>query len=626
MTVNEADYVVVGSGAGGGTLAARLAEAGRSVVLLEAGGDPRALADDRLPDDYDVPAFHPFASENPAIRWDFFVRHYTDDERQRRDPKFVAARDGVLYPRAGALGGCTAHNAMILVAPANESWDAIARLTGDDTWLAERMHGYFTRIEDCRHRWPWRFLSMFGLDPTRHGWAGWLTTEKSIPRSAFADIGLMETILGSAVSAMAAGGRFLERLLWLAKSFADPNDWRVLQANAEGVFYTPLTTRGHARIGARERLLETARRHPGHLSIELDALATRVLFDEGNRAVGVEYLKGARLYRAHARPSEAPGERRRIAAAREVILAGGAFNSPQLLMLSGIGPSAAIARHGIEPRIDLPGVGRNLQDRYEVGVVSRMAADWQALAGARFAHGDPQYREWAQARRGLYTTNGAGLAVIRRSAPERALPDLFCMAFIGLFKGYFPGYSALLAEHLNHLSWTVLKAHTRNRAGEVSLRSADPRDPPAVNFRYFEEGDDSEEEDLASVVAGIRFVRGMTERLRRDGVIAEEELPGAHVQSDEALKDYARANAWGHHASCSCAIGPRESGGVLDGDFRVHGTEGLRVVDASVFPRIPGFFIASAVYMIAEKAADTILADAASRASRTPAAPVVQIV
>jgi choline dehydrogenase len=98
--------------------------------------------------------------------------------------------------------------------------------------------------------------------------------------------------------------------------------------------------------------------------------------------------------------------------------------------------------------------------------------------------------------------------------------------------------------------------------------------------------------------------------LRQEGLIEEEELPGEHVTTDSALADFVEKNAWGHHASCSCAIGPREAGGVLNGDFRVHGTRGLRVVDASVFPRIPGFFIASAVYMVGEKAADVILADA----------------
>jgi choline dehydrogenase len=619
---DEFDYIVVGSGAGGGTLAARLAEGGRSVLLLEAGGDPRQLSgtnDDqpginRLPDDYDVPSFHGFASENDAMRWDFFVRHYTSEALQEKDPKYIRVYrgqpvNGVLYPRAGTLGGCTAHNAMIFVYPHNADWDEIASLTGDASWNAEAMRRYFEKLENCQHRKLERWLAKVGPNPSRHGWNGWLQVEKAIPAAAIADHGLVDVLLDSAATAFEDIGQPINRLQNILVSDADPNDWRLVTQNAVGVRYTPLATRNHARMGTRERVLETAQKHPDRLRVELDALATRVLLDERNRAIGVEYLKGARLYRAHGQPGTGSGTLSQAQATREVILCGGAFNTPQLLMLSGIGPRAVLEPFGIPVRVELPGVGKNLQDRYEVGVINRMNFDrWEILNGATFGRGDPQYREWAEKREGVYTSNGAVLAAILKSQPERPLPDLFCFALLGLFGGYFPGYSALEITKPNYLTWAILKAHTQNRAGEVVLRSADPRDTPLINFHYFDEGSDTEGEDLQSVVAGIRFVRKLTAKLRERGLIAAEEQPGDALQSDQQLMDFVRSVAWGHHASCTCAIGPREGGAVLGSDFRVHGTDGLRVVDASVFPRIPGFFIASAVYMVAEKAADVILA------------------
>jgi choline dehydrogenase-like flavoprotein len=165
----------------------------------------------------------------------------------------------------------------------------------------------------------------------------------------------------------------------------------------------------------------------------------------------------------------------------------------------------------------------------------------------------------------------------------------------------------LFPKNLNYLTWCILKAHTHNRKGVVTLRSADPQDTPRINFRYFEEGGEA---DLDAVVEGIQFVRRLSAKLREEDLIAEEESPGMDFETEDQLREFVRCNAWGHHASCTCAIGPREQNGVLDSNFRVHGTQGLRVVDASVFPRIPGFFIVSAIYMIAEKAADVILADA----------------
>jgi choline dehydrogenase len=618
---NPYEYIVVGSGAGGGTLAARLAETGRRVLLLEAGGDAHQLtggdrldrAQSRLPDDYDVPAFHSLASENDGLSWNFFVQHQTDAALDRRDPKYVAlppGRDagGLLYPRAGTLGGCTAHNAMIFVYPQNADWDDIARLTGDRSWSASSMRRYFERLENCRHRPIHRWLARLGINPTRHGWRGWLPVETTIPIEALTDRHLRRVVIEAGLAAIRQAPNLRQRLRWFFIGAFDPNDWRLVKDDATGIRYLPLTTDRHRRYGTRERVLDVARRYPDRLTISLNTVATRVLLDDQRRAYGVEYRKGVRLYRAHVAPSVEPGEAGTAYASREVILCGGVFNTPQLLMLSGIGPPDVLRAQRITERVALPGVGRNLQDRYEVSVVSRMDfSEWDIYRGASFRAGDAAYEKWQAHGKGLYATNGAVLTVFTRSSAAGTLPDLFCMALVARFEGYEPGYSASLGTDKNYLTWVILKAHTKNAAGRVTLKNDDPLEPPTITFNQFQEGG---EEDVKAVVEGMRFVRQLNERLRARGIGSTEVRPGELLRSDAELEDHVRRSAWGHHGCGTCAIGPPENGGVLDSAFRVHHTTGLRVVDASVFPRIPGFFIACAVYLIAEKAADVILADA----------------
>jgi choline dehydrogenase len=615
------DYVVIGSGAGGGPVAANLAKAGYRVALLEAGGDDENA-------NYSVPVFHGFASEDPAYNWDYFVKHYEDADRRKRDSKYVPEKDGVLYPRAGTLGGCTAHNAMITVYPHNSDWDRIAKDTGDASWKSGNMRTYFERLERCQYVNPNRD------NASRHGFQGWLTTNMADPRLVIPDKQLLAVIFLAVTKALGEGLDQPFRLLknpfdineWrtvfeeregLLKSHYDPNDWRIVVDNPQGTFGTPLATDGGKRTGTREYIQAVAKACPGKLTVITHALATRILFDKDNRAIGVEYLQGQSLYRADPRAQGTDTSdpvRKTVRAGKEVILSAGAFNSPQLLKLSGIGPKSELKKFGIDVRVDLPGVGENLQDRYEVGVITEMEHDLEVLRNCTFeppAAGqqpDPCYSDWLKGK-GVYATNGVVVGIIKKSKSERPLPDLYVFGVPSYFKGYFPTYSDASRHHKNYFTWAILKAHTNNTAGRVTLRSADPRDVPDINFHYFDESNDQAQEDLESVAEGVEFVR---EIMRFSGPVAKQEvIPGEQVKGDR-LKEFIKNEAWGHHASCSNKMGPKSDPmAVVDSNFRVYGTKNLRVVDASVFPRIPGFFIVTSIYMISEKASDAILADAA---------------
>ncbi len=302
-------------------------------------------------------------------------------------------------------------------------------------------------------------------------------------------------------------------------------------------------------------------------------------------------------------------------AKKEVILSGGAFNTPQLLMLSGIGPADHLRQMGIDVRLDLPGVGGNLQDRYEVGVVARAAKPFRLLEHATFRKRDnptdpdpdPVYTNWREDGEGIYATNGAVLGIIKRSSTrdKQDPPDLYIFGVPGSFSGYEVGYSKAIGSIKDHFTWAVLKGHTDNVSGYVRLKTNDPFDTPEIHFKYFEESDQPGDDDVQSVVDGVKFVLEIYDRLMEEEVIESVVAPADRRD----LHKFVRANAWGHHASCTCKIGADDDPkAVLDRDFKVRGTENLRVVDASVFPHIPGLFILSSVYMISEKASEVIIA------------------
>ena len=613
MADDTYDFIVVGSGAGGGPVAANLALAGYTVLVLEAGESYSGY-------NYRIPCFHSIASEDPRMSWDFFVRHYAADTLQQQDSKFVAAEKGILYPRAGTLGGCTAHNAMITVYPQNSDWEHLRALTGDDSWSADSMRRYFQRLEHCDYLSRWKrlkesvtgLLTGAGTDPSRHGFNGWLHTQTANPTLVLKDTELLRIVIFSAIKGLQ---HHLSSAGLLIETLDDPNDWRAVSSSGrEGVCMVPLATHSGCRNGTRERLLDAAKQPGARLKLETNALASRVLF-EGTRAVGVEYLDGDFLYKASRTPSSTPSpETRTVYARHEVVLSGGAFNSPQLLMLSGIGNKDELSNFGIKPVVHLPGVGRNMQDRYEVGVISEMAKPFALLSGASFTApedgqtGDAAFTNWQQGK-GVYTTNGAAVAITKRSTQDKLDPDLFIFGLPSFFKGYYPGYSSALQRYQNMFTWAILKAHTRNTAGTVKLRSGDPRDTPDICFHYFNEGNDAAQEDLNAVVKGVQFARELNGEVAKSVGITEV-WPGPGIRSDADIAAFIQREAWGHHASCTNPIGPAsDPNAVLDSRFRVHGTTGLRVVDASVFPRIPGYFIVTAVYMIAEKASDIILED-----------------
>lgn len=619
---------MVGSGPGGGPTAARLALAGYSVLLIEAGEDHGTDRQVR------VPALHPIASEYTPIRWDYYVQHYADEEQAKRDDKmtymtpdgeYYSGLDppegsemlGILYPRNGALGGCTQHNALVSILPNNNDWDYIANITGDNTWEATNMRQYFEKLEKCEY---------LPNSISGHGFDGWLPTATT-PLYLVAEDQKVLSIVIAAATAM--GMNVVDKAITTVTGLLnlltlDINNDSPDRDRGEALYQIPLSVDGtdYTRASTRDWLYDIyeATNSDGSkkykLDIALNTLATKINFDttgDKPKATGVDYLYGKSVYRADPRASKESndGTKGTAHASKEVIVSGGTFNTPQLLKLSGVGPAEELESFGIDVVADLPGVGGNMQDRYEMAVIGQGVSDFALLKECKFLQedDDPCYDQWSKfpgAAKGAYTTNGIAFAYIHHSSVAEDDPDLLIGAVPANFRGYWPHYSVNAVATRDKWSWWVLKTHSRNNAGTVNLTSTNPRDMPQISFNSFSKGGD---EDVQALYEGMSYaIDAFDSVIPIDGTF-DRIWPPQNVSSEDELKQMARDEAWGHHASCTCPIGADDDPlAVLDGDFRVRKVDGLRVVDASIFPKIPGTFPVLPIYMAAEKAAEVIIA------------------
>lgn len=348
----------------------------------------------------------------------------------------------------------------------------------------------------------------------------------------------------------------------------------------EGFCRMDMTVRNGVRASTANAYLKPALKRR-NLHLEMHALTRRIIMD-GKRAVGVEYQQKGRTVR--------------VAARKEVLVCASAFNSPKLLMLSGIGPADQLREHGIDVIHDLPGVGENLQDHLEVWVQRRCTQKitlngWlnplaQAWIGAR----------WLLTRTGLGASNQFESNGYIRSRPGLRYPDLQYHFLAGAIA--YDGSSAVKG----HGFQVHLGANKPESRGWVRLRSADPEDPPRMFFNYL-----SEEADRQAYRDGVRLTRELFAQPAFDPYRGEEVSPGRDVQTDDEIDDWvARTAETAYHPCGTCRMGTDENA-VVDPECRVRGVENLRVVDSSVMPTVTNGNINAPTIMIGEKAADHIL-------------------
>ena len=349
----------------------------------------------------------------------------------------------------------------------------------------------------------------------------------------------------------------------------------------EGFGPMDMTVRGGRRWSTARAYLHPARGRP-NLAVRTGALSQRMRFS-GARALGIDYVKGGRSVA--------------VDAEREVILAGGAINSPQLLMLSGIGDADELGGHGIPVVAHLPGVGRNLQDHLEIYIQHACTEPISLYAAQK-----PWNKLWIGANwlfrgQGIGASNQFEAGAFIRSRAGVEHPDLqyhFLPIAIN-YDGSNPYHGHGFQAHVGPMRPTS--------TGRVRLRSADPREPPSILFNYL-----ATEGDRQEMRAAVRLTRELFAQRAFDPYLGPELAPGPGIETDAEIDAFVRARAESaYHASGTCKMGPeRDPSAVVDGECRVHGIQSLRVVDASIMPSIPSGNLNAPTIMLAEKAADLI--------------------
>ena len=460
----------------------------------------------------------------------------------------------IFWPRGKVLGGSSSINGMLYVRGQAEDFDHWRQL-GNVGWSYEDVLPYFKRAE--------RRVGE-GDDAVR-GRVGPLTV---------CDLGNADNALNNAYVAAAEAAGIPRN--------ADYNG-RV----QEGVGLYQVTARNGRRCSAAVAYLHPARRRP-NLRVITGAHAERLLF-VGRRSVGVSFRQGGVL--------------KNVSAAREVILCGGAINSPQLLMLSGIGPAEHLQAMGIDVIYDSPGVGQNLQDHFQARFVYKckypVTVNDIMMSRIKMARMGMQYLLF---RNGPLTVSAGTVGIFTRTRPELASPDV---------QFHFIGFSSERpAEGLHKFSGfmqSVCQLRPESR-GEIVLKSADAAVPPAIHPNYL-----SVELDRRTLIAGLKLGRRIAEQPAMQYYIASEYLPGESVRSDDELLAYAKQYGGTiFHPTSTCKMG-QDPMAVVDETLCVHGLQGLRVADASIMPTVVSGNTNAACIMIGEKCADLVRGRALER-------------